>query len=124
MEWELEEILPNLVTWIFSFMQNIVFGIFMIVTVGILRNEGGTAYLKRLWAVFIEIPGVKDLMAMLVKRQVKAFIKETADKMGASFVRGKKILQIPDNGIVGFYFLVASIYAIISMLPYIITLYE
>ena len=109
---ELEEILPNLVTGLFSFVQNIVFGVFMIITVGILRNEGGTAYLKRVWAVFIEIPGVKDLMAILVKRQVKSFIKETADKMGANFVRGKRILQIPDKGIQGFYFFViyASIY--------------
>ena len=96
---ELDEILPGLVTWMFSFMQNIVFGIFMIVTVGILRNEGGIPYLKRLWAVFREIPGVKDLMSMLVKRHVKAFIKETSDKMGASFVRGKKILQIPEKGV-------------------------
>ena len=96
---ELEEVLPGLVTWMFSFMQNIVFGVFMIVTVGILRNEGGMAYLKRLWAVFVEIPGVKDLLSMLVKRQVKSFIKETADKMGSNFIRGKMILQIPEKGV-------------------------
>ena len=99
---DLDEVLPNLVTWMFSFMQNLVFGVFMIVTVGILRNEGGLPYLKRLWAVFVEIPGVKDVMAMLVKRQVKSFIKETADKIGTNFVRGKKIMQIPDKGIAGF----------------------
>lgn len=99
---DLEEVLPNLVTWMFSFMQNLVFGVFMIVTVGILRNEGGIPYLKRLWAVFVEIPGVKDVMAMLAKRQVKSFIKETADKIGTNFVRGKKIMQIPDKGIADF----------------------
>lgn len=95
---ELEQLLPSLVAWIFSVVQTFVFGVFIIVTVGILRNEGGVPYLKRLWAVFIEIPGIKDLMAMLVRRQVKSFIKETADKIGPNFVRGKKILEIPEKG--------------------------
>jgi len=95
---DLEEALPGLVTWLFTFMQNIVFGLFIIVTVGILRNEGGAAYLKRLWAVFIEIPGIKDLISILIKRQVKSFIEKTVDKMGANLIHGKKILQIPEKG--------------------------
>ena len=99
LQMELEEALPLIVTWLFSFMQNIVFALFIIVTVGLLRNEGGTAYLKRLWSVFILIPGIKDLISMLIRRQVKSFITETADKMGANFIHGKKTLEIPEKGI-------------------------
>jgi len=98
LETSLDDLLPLLISRLFLFLEHIVFGVFIIVTVGILRNEGFKLYLNRLWAVFIEVPGVKDLLAMLVKRQVKAFVKETADKMGGDFIRGKKIMPIPEKG--------------------------
>ena len=94
----IDDLLPILISKFFLSLEHIVFGVFVIVTVGILRNEGFKLYLNRLWAVFIEIPGVKDVLAMLVKRQVKAFVKETADKMGDDFIRGKKIIPIPEKG--------------------------
>ncbi|XP_065897641.1 uncharacterized protein [Dysidea avara] len=95
----IDDLLPILISKFFLSLEHIVFGVFVIVTVGILRNEGFKLYLNRLWAVFIEIPGVKDVLAMLVKRQVKAFVKETADKMGDDFIRGKKIIPIPEKGL-------------------------
>ena len=98
LETSFDDLLPSLLSLFFLSLEHIVFGVFIIVTVGILRNEGFKLYLNRLWAVVIEIPGVKDVLAMLVKRQVKDFIKETADKMGDKFIRGKRVIPIPDKG--------------------------
>ena len=88
---ELENILPDLLSWFVFSLEHIVFGVFVIMTVGILRNEGFRPYLRRLKTVM-------DVTNMLIKREAELLVKETADKMPADFTSGKRVIHLPEKG--------------------------
>ena len=41
---------------------------------------------------------MRDVTNMLIKREAELLVKETADKMPTDFMRGKRVIHLPEKG--------------------------
>lgn len=81
-----------------ALIRNVVFAVFLVVCVCVLRREGARGLVRKLVVAARLVPGVDEAIAWALKRQVRGFLRQL-DPNAFSRKGGKKAtLAIPKKG--------------------------
>ena len=88
------EVLP----FLYRFLRDAVFAIFLILVVRVAVREGVAGLLRRGIGVLKLLPGAEALLLLVLRREVRGFLKQIDQKRATRDVGGTKTVVIPEKG--------------------------
>ena len=84
--------------FLYSLLRDAVFAIILIVVVRVTVREGGVGLLRRCIEVLKLLPGVEKLLLLVLRREVRGFLKQIDRKKAGPGSGDTRTLAIPEKG--------------------------